>query len=88
MTEAISAILGLAFRELSLHRVQLRIMEGNTASRKLAERMGFVYEGVRRDSIFVKGSYRRVHIYSMLAEEYFASARGSNAAAPSAGNAG
>lgn len=75
MTEALTAVMKLAFCELSLHRVQLRIMEGNTASEKLAKKMGFVYEGLQRDAIFVKGSYRRVHIYSMLAEEYFARVR-------------
>ena len=72
MTEALGIIMSLAFRDLSLHRLQLRIMEGNTDSEKLAKRMGFVYEGLQRDSVYAKGSYRRVNIYSMLAEEYFA----------------
>ncbi len=76
MTEALGAVLELAFRELSLHRVQLRIMDGNADSEKLARRMGFVYEGLVRDSVFAKGSYRRIHLYSMLAEEYFSAPRG------------
>ncbi len=75
MTEALGAVLELAFRELSLHRVQLRIMDGNTDSQKLARRMGFVYEGMQRGSVLAKGSYRDVHIFSKLAEDYFSEKR-------------
>lgn len=71
MTEALTRILEFAFGTLSLHRVQLRIMEGNEDSVKLAEKMGFVYEGRLRDSILCKGSYRTVLYYSMLEDEYF-----------------
>jgi len=71
MTEALTRVLSLAFRELSLHRVQLRIMDGNEKSERLARRLGFVYEGLQRDSVYVKGSYRKIRVYSMLAEEYF-----------------
>ena len=71
MTEALTRVLEFAFGTLSLHRVQLRIMEGNEPSVKLAERMGFTYEGTLRDVILCKGSYRTVKFYSMLDDDYF-----------------
>lgn len=71
MTEALTRVLEFAFGTLSLHRVQLRIMEGNESSVRLAERMGFTYEGTLRDVILCKGSYRTVRYYSMTENDYF-----------------
>ena len=72
MTEALERVLEFAFGTLAMHRVQLRIMDGNEASVKLAEKMGFKYEGMLRDSILCKGAYRTVRYYSMIENEYFA----------------
>ena len=71
MTEALQAVLKVAFAYLGLRRVQARIMAGNVASERLAERVGFKYEGTLRDHLLVKGAYRTIRIYGLLAEEYF-----------------
>ncbi len=72
MTEAVRAVLRVGFAYLGLHRIQARIMEGNNASMRLVENLGFRYEGTLRDSLFVKGAYRTIKIYSMLSDDYFA----------------
>lgn len=49
MTEAMTAILAYGFEVMGLNRIQLVAMPRNTASLALAERLGFVREGVLRD---------------------------------------
>jgi ribosomal-protein-alanine N-acetyltransferase len=70
MREAVLAILKLSFLELGLERVELRIMEGNKASVKFAESVGFKYEGATRNSLFLRGEYKTILHYSMLKEEF------------------
>ena len=71
MREAMREIQRFAFTVLGLHRAELRIMEGNTASERLALATGFKYEGTAREALLVKGVYRTIRSYAMLASEYF-----------------
>ena len=57
--EAVSAMLGL-------HRVQALIHPGNTASRRLAEKLGFRCEGQLRDHLRVGGEWRDDMLYALL----------------------
>jgi len=70
MKEAVNAVLKLAFGELGLKRVELRIMEENTASMRFAVSMGFKFEGATRKSLFLRGEYKTLYHYSLLLEEY------------------
>jgi ribosomal-protein-alanine N-acetyltransferase len=70
MKEAVLAILKLSYLELGLERVELRIMEGNKASVKFAESVGFKYEGTTRNSLYLRGEYKTILHYSLLKEEY------------------
>ena len=69
-SEAVKRILQFGFEELSLNRIEARFMQGNAASRALAESVGMTFEGYMRDLVFVKGSYRTVGICSILLSEY------------------
>ncbi|MCI8387944.1 MAG: GNAT family N-acetyltransferase [Clostridiales bacterium] len=68
--EALKRVLYFAFMELNVHRVEARYMVGNDRSRRVMEKCGMTYEGVRRSSMYVKGSYRDIGICSILSEEY------------------
>lgn len=70
MKEAVGEILKLSFNELGLERIELRIMEGNTASLKFAKSMGFKLEGITRKSLYLRGEYKTLHHYSLLKEEF------------------
>ncbi len=70
MKEALGAVMRVAFSQIGFHRLTVRIMDGNIASVKLAESMGFVYEGTARDCQIIKGAYATVHTYSILEDEY------------------
>lgn len=69
-TEAAIVAIGIGFNELNLHKVVLRIAVGNVASEKIAEKLGFIYEGVLRDEVKVTGRWLDHTSWSMLASEW------------------
>ncbi len=68
--EAARAVLRFGFRELRLHRIEAHYMIGNDRSRRVMEKIGMRFEGVRRDSLHVKGRYVSVGVYSILEDEF------------------
>jgi len=52
-TEATARVLQVAFEELGMHRVSLRIAVGNRSSERVAEKLGFAREGLLRDEVRV-----------------------------------
>ncbi len=70
--EALGTVTRIAFEELGVHRIQLRIMEGNTPSENVALACGYRKEGTLRDLLLVKNEYRTIHFYSLVSSEYFA----------------
>ena len=68
--EALCEVLKFAFMELNIHRVEAKYIVGNDRSRRVMEKCGMSFEGVRRSSMFIKGSYRDIGICSILSEEY------------------
>jgi RimJ/RimL family protein N-acetyltransferase len=65
-TEAVSAMLDYCFDELGLRRVQALIQPDNTASRALAEKLGFCCEGLMRDNLRVGDVWRDEMLYALL----------------------
>lgn len=81
-TEAARLVLGLAFRELGLHRVVAQLDPRNGRSAALCERLG-----MRREAHFVscewfKGEWADLAIYALLAEEWAAAQGSSSALSP------
>jgi ribosomal-protein-alanine N-acetyltransferase len=68
MTEAMDLVLREAFTVLKLHRVEANIQPGNTASRALAERCGFVREGFSPSYLKVGGRWRDHERWAIRAE--------------------
>ncbi|HJQ56163.1 MAG TPA: GNAT family N-acetyltransferase [Vineibacter sp.] len=67
-TEAVAALLRHCIDSLGTHRVEAMIAAENAASRRLAERLGFSYEGgPLRDRWRVGDSYRSVVVYGLIA---------------------
>jgi RimJ/RimL family protein N-acetyltransferase len=58
-----------ALTEKELARFQLRADVENEASQRVAERAGFVREGVLRSSLELKGERRDVVMYSLVRED-------------------
>lgn len=70
-TEAVRAVIRFGFNHLRLNRLEARFMVGNDASFRVMQKVGMTYEGINRESIFVKGNYVSVGVCSILRNEYF-----------------
>ncbi|AGF71209.1 hypothetical protein A605_00965 [Corynebacterium halotolerans YIM 70093 = DSM 44683] len=51
------------------HRVELLAAVDNIASRRVAERCGFQFEGIARDREYLHGAYRDLAMYSLLSTD-------------------
>jgi RimJ/RimL family protein N-acetyltransferase len=69
MTEALSVLAQYLFAARKINRLQLAIMRPNTASKRVAEKCGFTFEGVARGAIFHHGANHDLDIYSLLRAE-------------------
>jgi RimJ/RimL family protein N-acetyltransferase len=70
-TEAVRALIDLAFDHYPLHRVVAHLDPGNTASARLCERMGMRHEAhLRREYPTADGSWGDLDIYGLLREEW------------------
>lgn len=70
MGEAVRAFVSHCFDALDTHRVEALIEPDNAASIRLVERLGFRREGLLRDRLLVLGTYRSVHAYALLEDEW------------------
>ena len=70
--EALARVLDFGFRELNVHRIEAKYIVGNDASRRVMEKCGMHFEGIRRGSMFIKGEYRDIGYCSILSDEYIA----------------
>lgn len=67
--EVVSKVLAFGFNELDLNRIEARYMVGNDRSRRVMEKVGMTFEGVRRGEMLIKGSYRDIGVCSILRED-------------------
>jgi ribosomal-protein-serine acetyltransferase len=68
-TEAAGALVDFAFREIGLHRLELRAGVENRASQRVAEKVGFQREGMLREASRGAASTYDCYLYGLLASE-------------------
>ena len=71
-TEAINWALDWAFGMAGMHAVRLTTFSYNLRAVRVYERVGFVREGVRRESLWFDGKWWDHYMYSMLEGEWAA----------------
>jgi RimJ/RimL family protein N-acetyltransferase len=69
-TAAADLCLTHAFDDRGLHKVLARVFEGNEASIRVLEKLGFEREGQLRQHRYVNGEHVDVHLYGMTASEH------------------
>lgn len=72
---ATQEILRIAFDELGLHRVYLKVLSDNEYANKFYNRNHFRYEGESKECIQIAGEVKSLKWYAMLEEEYKARAK-------------
>ena len=71
VTETVQVLTRFAFKQLNANRVLIRMDVGNTRSRAVPERLGFVYEGRLRNELpDVHGQPVDIDIFALLPDEY------------------
>jgi len=68
MTSGLRDVLGRAFGELGLHRVEANIQPGNRPSIALVQRLGFAKEGFSPRYLMVDGDWRDHERWALRAE--------------------
>ncbi len=69
-TEALRRVLRFGFDELHLHRIEARFIEGNDRSRRVMEKVGMQFEGIRREAMLIKGSYLNIGVCAILQSDW------------------
>jgi len=63
MTEAVNMVTDFAFNELELHRIEINIRPENSPSIRVAEKCGYLYEGLRPRYLHIAGAWRDHHCF-------------------------
>ena len=69
MPVAVALLADHCFGPVRLHRVEANIRPENTASRRVAEKLGFRLEGMRERYLLIDGAYRDHLCYALTTEE-------------------
>ena len=70
-TEASARVIRYGFETLRLERIECKFMIGNDASRRVMEKNGMTFEGIRRHGMLIKGEYKDVGVCSIIAKDFF-----------------
>lgn len=74
--EAVGAMLRLGFDDLGLHRITGVVIDGNSASARLLERLGLRLEGHFVQNIFFKGQWADQLVYAIREDVWRAQGEG------------
>ena len=69
-TSSVRAVLKFAFQRLGFNRIELKCASNNVASQRVAERLGFAWEGLLRQAELVDGVYLDHFVYGLLRADF------------------
>lgn len=70
-TEVVGRVIRYGFENLALERIEGKFMVENQASRRVMEKNGMIFEGIRRNEMLIKGEYRNIGVCAIIREDFF-----------------
>lgn len=70
VTEAVRLVTTHLFRDLDLHRVEIRCAASNTRSASIPKRLGFTFEATLREAHLVNGVHHDLLVFAMLKQDW------------------
>lgn len=70
ITKSCNHIIGSAFRQLGLHRIEIRVAGANKKSAAIPERLGFKKEGHLKGALFRNKNHVDMVIYGITAPDW------------------
>ena len=71
VSEAVRTLLKFGFERMYLNRIQAKCVTENIGSARVMEKNGLKFEGITRQSVFRKGRFWDMKLYSILRDEYY-----------------
>ncbi len=71
MSEALTLFSDHLFKWKKVNRLELRIHPDNIGSNRVAEKCGYVFEGINRKAVKRFDGYADMKIYSLLRDEFY-----------------
>ena len=68
--EAALKVVDFGFNVLGLNRIEAKYIVGNSASKRVMEKLGMKFEGVARSSMLIKSRYVDIGVCSILHNEF------------------
>ncbi|MEJ2248108.1 MAG: GNAT family protein [Candidatus Lokiarchaeota archaeon] len=69
-TEVVKLLLKYGFEELNFHKIYSGVFTPNIPSWSVAEKLGFKFEGILKDEVYVDGRYYDAKKYGLLKREW------------------
>lgn len=69
--EAARCVMEFGFENFYLDGFCAKCMEGNDASMRVMKKVGMGFEGIYKNGMFIKGSYKTIIVYSVTKEKYY-----------------
>lgn len=70
-SEALELFVDFLFKSKQINRLEIETDVNNIGSKRIAEKCGFVVEGIKKQSCFINGRYRDNVIMGLVKEDYF-----------------
>jgi len=70
VTEALSQIVDYGFNEIGVNRIEAEVMQGNVASERVLQKLGFCREGILRDWAYWNNKHYDMTMFSLLKKDY------------------
>jgi len=70
ITAVCSAMISYLIADEHMHRIEIQAATDNLKSRAVAERLGFTFEGIKRESDWITTAYRDHALYALLDREW------------------